>query len=400
MQSGRNQVSKLKVLIAHNAYQHRGGEDSVVEAEIAMLRSYGHEVVTYFRSNDDIYTIPAVSLLIQSLWSSRVAHEVGELISTFRPDVIHVHNTLPLISPSIYWAAARAGVPVVQTLHNFRLTCLGALYLRESKVCEDCVGHLPWRGVVHKCYRGSVAASSVLAFMLTLHRGMGTYRNKVSRYIALNVFCRNKFIEGGLPAKLIAVKPNFVDVPVQQNMQRQGFLFVGRLSSEKGLESLAMAVALLPNAQVRVAGSGPQAALLDMAPGVTKLGRLSSKDVHLEMRASVAVVVPSIWYETFGMVVIEAFANGTPAIVSRIGALAEIVTEGKTGLLFEPGNAVDLASKMKWALNNPERMKEMGANARKFYEEKFTADRNYQQLITIYREVIEEAKTGSRHAAD
>jgi glycosyltransferase involved in cell wall biosynthesis len=392
-------VNKLKILFAHNAYQHRGGEDSVVEAEIALLRLHGHEVVTYFRSNDDIVTMHAASVVIQSLWSSRSTKELGELIRTFRPDVIHVHNTLPLISPSIYWAAARAGVPVVQTLHNFRLMCLNAFYLREGKVCEDCVGCLPWRGVMRKCYRGSGVASFVLALMLTLHRGLGTYRDKVTRYIALNDFCRNKFIEGGLPAELIAVKPNFVDVPVLQNMSRQGFLFVGRLSSEKGLESLAKAAALLQGAQLRVVGSGPQAALLDGVKGVTILGRMTSDAVLYEMSNSVAVVVPSIWYETFGMVVIEAFASGTPVIVSRIGVLAEIVTDGETGLLFEPGDAVDMASKMQWALNNPERMREMGLNARKLYEEKFSADQNYQRLIAIYREVIEEMKSGLTHDA-
>lgn len=383
--------SKLKILFAHNAYQHRGGEDSVVDSEIALLRSHGHAVETYFRSNDDIATMSAASVAIQTLWSSRTAKELSRLIESFRPDVIHVHNTLPLISPAIYWAANRAGVPVIQTLHNFRLMCLSALYLREGRVCEDCSGHLPWRGVVRKCYRDSGAASAVLAGMLALHRGLGTYRNKVSRYIALNDFCRNKFIEGGLPAELIAVKPNFVDAPRPLDIPRNGILFVGRLSLEKGIESLAKAASLLSDAQLRVAGDGPQSAMLDGVKGITKLGRLSSDAVLSEMQKSVALVVPSVWYETFGMVVIEAYASGTPVIVSRIGALAEIVVEGETGLLFEAGNAQDLADKCAWALAHPLQMAEMGRKARAKYEAEFTAKQNYAQLIEIYHEVIRDA---------
>lgn len=381
---------KLHLLVVHNAYQHRGGEDSVVESEIALLRSHGHEVETYSRSNDDIATMPATSVAIQTLWSSRSAGELSRLIESFRPDVIHVHNTLPLISPSIYWAAARAGVPVVQTLHNFRLMCLSALYLREGKVCEDCAGHLPWRGVVRKCYRGSGAASAVLAGMLTLHRGLGTYRNKVSRYIALNDFCRNKFIEGGLPAELIVVKPNFVDAPAPLDIPRDGLLFVGRLSVEKGIESLAKAASLLPNAKLRVAGDGPQAAMLDGVQGVKKLGSLPADAVRQEMNSALALVIPSIWYENFPRTIVEAFAAGLPVIVSRIGALAEIVTDGETGLLFEAGIAQDMADKFAWALAHPEQMAEMGRKARAKYEAEFTAERNYAQLIGIYESAIRE----------
>lgn len=380
----------MRVVLIHNAYQHCGGEDSVVRAEIALLRSHGHEVATYFRSNDDVANISSVAVAAQTLWSTRTTHELSALTRTFNPDLIHVHNTLPLISPSIYWTAARAGVPVVQTLHNFRLMCLGALYLREGKVCEDCVGHLPWRGVVRKCYRGSGAASAVLAGMLTLHRGLGTYQNKVSRYIALNDFCRNKFIEGGLPADRIAVKPNFVDAPVTEDVTRRGLLFVGRLSVEKGVGTLASAVLLLLDAQLRVAGDGPQSSLLDGVKGVTRLGALSGGAVMHEMNGAIALVISSIWYENFPRTIVEAFAAGLPVIASRIGALAELVSEGETGLLFEPGSAQDLADKMAWALAHPAQMGEMGRKARAKYEAEFTSERNYAQLMVIYGDAMRE----------
>ena len=380
----------MHILFIHNTYQHRGGEDSVVEAEIALLRSHGHAVETYFRSNDDVGSMSSLALARHTLWSPRTTHDLVELIHRFQPDVIHAHNTFPLISPSLYWAAARAGVPVVQTLHNFRLMCLNAFFLREGRVCEDCLGHLPWRGVVHKCYRGSGAASAVLAGMLTLHRGLGTYRNKVARYIALNDFCRNKFIEGGLPAARIAVKPNFVDLPAPEALARQGLLFVGRLAVEKGVVTLAQAAALLPNARLRVAGDGPEAAVLDGVGGVTRLGSQPGEVVRQEMNRAVALVIPSIWYENFPRTIVEAFACGLPVIASRIGALTELVYDGETGLLFEPGNPRDLADRMTWALAHPERMAEMGCKARTQYTMKFSAEINYRRLMEIYTAVLVE----------
>ncbi|MHB0985165.1 MAG: glycosyltransferase family 4 protein [Sulfuricella sp.] len=385
----------MRILFVHNAYQHRGGEDSVVEAEIALLRSHGHIVETYFRSNDDVNSMPLPALVRQTLWSSRTTHDLAARIDNFRPDIIHVHNTFPLISPSLYWAADRAGVPVVQTLHNFRLMCLNAMFLRQGRVCEDCLGHLPWRGVARKCYRGSGASSAVLAGMLILHRGLGTYRNKVARYIALNDFCRRKFIEGGLPAESIAVKPNFVDwvevLPLPEGEgERQGLLFVGRLSVEKGVSTLARAAALLPDACLRVAGEGPETALLDGAGRVTLLGSQPGEAVRREMNSAVALAIPSIWYENFPRTIVEAFACGLPVIASRIGALADLVRDGETGLLFEPGNPRDLADKMTWALAHPERMAEMGRKARAQYEAEFSSEVNYRQLMEIYTSVLAE----------
>lgn len=377
-----------RVLIVHNAYQKRGGEDAVVESEIALLRAHGHAVETYFRSNDDVAGISSLALARQTLWSDRTPHELAEVISRFQPDVIHAHNTFPLISPSLYWTADRAGVPVVQTLHNFRLMCLNALFLREGKVCEDCMGHLPWRGVARACYRGSHAASAALAGMLTLHRGLGTYRHKVARYIALNEFCRSKFIEGGLPAERVVVKPNFVDFAAPDPVPRAGLLFVGRLSVEKGVATLSEAMKLLPDAQLRVAGDGPEAGLLDGGAGVSKLGSLPGEAVRQEMGRALALVVPSIWYENFPRTIVEAFACGLPVIASRIGALADIVHDGETGLLFDPGNARDLGDKLAWALAHPEQMALMGRNARAQYEAEFSAEVNYRRLMEIYGGVL------------
>ncbi len=381
----------MRILFVHNAYQHRGGEDSVVEAEIALLRAHGHAVETYFRSNDDVTGMSSLALARHTLWSPRTPHDLAEQIRRFQPDVIHVHNTFPLISPSLYWAAERAGVPVVQTLHNFRLMCLNGLFLRDGKVCEDCMGHLPWRGVARACYRGSHAASAALAGMLTLHRGLGTYRNKIARYIALNEFCRRKFIEGDLPAERVVVKPNFVDFDLPEPVARAGLLFVGRLSVEKGVGTLAQAMTLLPDEKLRVAGDGPEAGLL---AGMTRLGNQPGEAVRQEMSRAVALVVPSICYENFPRTIAEAFACGLPVIASRIGALADIVRDGETGLLFEPGDPRDLADKMAWALAHPEQMAAMGRNARAQYEAEFSAEVNYRRLMEIYAGVLAERREG------
>jgi glycosyltransferase involved in cell wall biosynthesis len=378
----------MKVIFAHNAYLHRGGEDAVVEAEVALLRSHGHAVLLYRRDNLEISGLGRAQLAADTLWSRRTVEEVGELLRVAQPDVVHVHNTFPLISPSLYWAAADAGVPVVQTLHNFRMMCPQGMLLRDGRVCEDCVGRLPLPAIRHACYQAQRPQTAVAAGMLVLHRALGTWQHKVQRYIALNDFCRNKFIQGGLPADQIVVKPNFVDLPPPVEGPRSGLLFVGRLSPEKGVAPLAAAARQLAPGTVRMAGSGLEMNQIANIPAVSALGELARPQVDVELRRATALVFPSIWFEPFGLVVIEAFANGTPVIASRIGGIPELVEDGVTGLLVEPGNAAEWAVKMQWALDHPERMAQMGRAARAAYEGRYTAAINYGQLMTIYRDTI------------
>lgn len=383
----------VRVLVCHNRYQLRGGEDAVCDSEVALLREHGHEVRLFERSNAGLENSSKLAAAAETLWSSDSAAAFRAVLAEFRPDVIHVHNTLAKISPAIYWEASRAGIAVVQTLHNFRLMCPQAMFLREGKVCEDCLGKIPWRGAARGCYRGSRAQTTVLAAMVTTHRALGTWRNKITRYIALNEFCRNKFIEGGLPADRIVIKPNFVDFQAPPEGVRSGFLFVGRLSTEKGIETLLEAARQTPDVQIKVAGSGPEAHRLEEAgPGVQALGALDGEAVRTQMASSAALVLPSIWYENFPRTLVEALACGLPIIASRIGALADLVEDGVTGLLFEPGNATDLAAKIGWARDNPDALRAMGRRARESYEEKFTAARNYAQLLSIYEDAILQAR--------
>lgn len=381
-------MNRLRVLVVHNRYQLAGGEDAVVEAEIGLLRDNGHEVETYLRDNHELRDIGALDAFTQALWSRRTWREVSQLVDGFRPDVIHAHNTFALVSASLYWAAARAAVPVVQTLHNFRLLCVQAMFLREGRVCEDCLGRVPWPGVVRKCYRNSGLQSAALATMLGMHRTLGTYRQKVARYIALTDFCRAKFIEGGLPASRIAVKPNFVGVARAAETSRRGGLFVGRLAPEKGVDVLIEALRALPNVTLDVIGDGPELPKVTAHPQLDALGWLAPDGVQERMRRAAYLVMPSIWYENFPRTLVEAYANGLPVIASRLGAMEELVDHGRSGLLFEPGDASDLARHLAWAEAFPTKMRAMGERAREIYEKRFTPEKNYAQLMAIYRDVL------------
>lgn len=378
-----------RVLLLHNRYQHRGGEDSVVDSEVELLRERGHDVELLTWDNDEIKTLSPVRAAVRTIWSSDSTHRVTEAIQRQRPDIVHVHNSFPLASPAVYWAADKAGVPVIKTLHNFRLMCPQAMLLRDGKVCEDCLGKVPWRAVRHRCYRGSTAASAACASMLVAHRAMGTWRHRITRYIALNEFCRAKFIEGGLPAERIVLKPNFVaSQPPRADADRDGLLFVGRISAEKGIDTLARAARLMPEARIRVIGSGPADALLQGIPNIELLGPKSGAEVMAWMARSVALLLPSVWYENFPRTLVESYAQGLPVIASRIGALGELVEHGRTGLLFEVGNPQDLAHQAQIALADLPAMRRMGEAARQTYEAHYTPEANYEILTRIYDEAI------------
>jgi len=378
-------MTPLRIVVAHNRYRERGGEDAVVDAEIALLRSYGHCVIEYRRDNAELDPRKRVGLLFQTLWSQSTARELSDVICNEGPDLIHVHNTFPLLSPSIYWASSRARVPVVQTLHNFRLLCAQATFLRKGELCEDCLGRTPWRGVLRKCYRNSTSQSTALVAMLSVHRTLGTYRRKVTRYIALSEFSRAKFIEGGLPAQQISVKPNFVAAERSDADERTGGVFVGRLSIEKGLHVLVAALRMLPHTVCDVIGAGAQLASLQNNAQIRLLGEQSAQAVLERMRTASYLVMPSICYEQFPRTLVEAFACGLPVIASRLGPLAELVTDGHTGLLFTPGSSSDLAEKLRFAETHPDTMRQMGRNARHEYEAKYTPQRNHEQLMEVYR---------------
>jgi glycosyltransferase involved in cell wall biosynthesis len=393
-------MTPVRVLVAHNSYQQSGGEDAVVEAETELLRAHGHELATLRRDNDGIPTEGLGQRLRAArdcVWSADSAEAMRACIRHFRPEVVHVHNTLARLSPAIYWAAAASGVPVVQTLHNYRLACPQAMFLRAGRICQDCVGRPPLPAVAHGCYRGSRSQSLAVATMLTTHRLIGTWSRKVRRYIALSRFCRDQFVAAGLPQEKIRIKPNFAGagssapppaVPEPSDRAPGHFLYVGRLSPEKGISVLARALEHDAGLRCDVIGTGPAAPALAGLPNANLAGWQERAAVARHMDEALALVVPSIWFEPFGLVAVEAFARGLPVIAANIGSLPEIVTPGRTGLLVEPGDPQDLARKMRWALEHPSEMRRMGRAARTAHEERFSAQENYRQLVEIYQDAI------------
>src|SRR5262249_9256982 len=311
----------------------------------------------------------------------------------------HFHNTLPLISPAAYYAARAENVRVVQTLHNFRLCCVNALLFRDGKVCERCLGKpIPWHGIVRKCYQGSRAASAAVAAMTSLHRMFGTWRNAVDVYIALSESSRNKLVEGGLPADRIVVKSNFAYPDPGPGMGTGGYaVFVGRLSAEKGVETLLAAWRQLADGPpLKIVGDGPLGPAVQHVaardPKIQWLPGASHESVYELIGQAAFLVLPSQCYENFPRVVIEAFARGTPVIASKLGAMAELVANGCTGLHFKPANPEDLAGKVRHILADPQKLARMRQNARQTFDQNFTASANHKTLMAIYERAMERSR--------
>ena len=396
----------MRLLSVHNAYQIRGGEDESRESEERLLREHGHTVDVYEETNDRIQDLNAAQLALKTVWSQETYTNAKHRLSQSSYDIVHVQNFFPLISPSVHYAAKQAGVPVVQTLRNYRLLCPNALFFREGKVCEDCLGKaIPYPGVIHSCYRENKAASAAVAAMITTHRALKTWTKAVDVFITLTEFSRQKFIEGGFPAEKIIVKPNFVHPDPGVGMGNGDYaLYVGRLSVEKGLDTLIAAWKSLEiKVPLKIVGDGPLATEVEQAardlPQIEWLGRRPLAEVHTLMGEARCLIFPSKWYETFGRVAVEAFAKGTPVIASNIGAIAELVNSDKIGIRFEPGNALDLANKVSQFWASQAFISHMRKAVRSEFEQKFTAEQNYKFLIDIYDTAKARARDSQSTAA-
>ncbi|MGA8489215.1 MAG: glycosyltransferase [Terriglobales bacterium] len=389
----------MKILLVYNNYQDPGGEEVVFGKERHLLEEGGHEVFEYRRHNNEIKnysTLKRLSLIGRTVWASDSYRDFTALLQEKKPDVVHVHNTFPLISPSIFWACRSEGVPIVHTLHNYRLLCPGANFFRSGKPCEDCSHGHYWQGVLHGCYRHSRIETAPVALMLAVHHAGKTWTRMVDRYIALSEFSRSRFVNAGFPADRIVIKPNFVDPdPGKRTGDGSYALFIGRVSQEKGAETLLRAWRQVPQTYpLRIIGDGPSRAELESqvaAEGrsnIRFMGRLPHDQVIKAIKDARFVIFPSELYETFGLGIVEAFACGVPVLASRLGSMQEIVEHGRSGLLFQPGDANDLARVVGEAWEHPEYMRRLGEHARKEYETKYTAAENHRQLVEIYQQVI------------
>ena len=387
---------KPRILALHNYYQLAGGEDSVFATETQLLEENGHQVVRLTVHNDDLEGRSRLSMGAEAIWSSRQYEAVSEVLRAQRPDIVHCHNTFPQLSPAVYYAAKRYGVPVVQTLHNFRLTCVNGNLFRDGKPCTRCVGKLaPWEGIRRACYRDNHAASLTVAAMVAVHKVAGTYRNMVDRYIATTEFARAQFVRAGLPADRVVVKPNLAhdrSCPTTRAQKREGFLYVGRLAEEKGILFLIEAARRMKSgAPITVVGDGPlreavQAAAAEL-PRLRYEGPLPPVEVHARMLRARAVVIPSLCFENFPVVAAEAFSSGCPVVASAHGGLTSIVSEGQTGRLVTPGDAAALAATLDALHAAPEASTEMGRAARARYERELSPAANYEQLMRVYAAV-------------
>lgn len=391
------QINSIKrILLVHNYYQQPGGEDQIFSAESSMLEKHGDRVFRYTVHNDRIKGMNSLTLARSTLWNKTTARELRELIRKVRPDVVHFHNSFPIISPAAYYAVKAEGIPLVQTLHNYRLLCPNALFFRDGHVCEDCMGKfVPWPGILHACYRGSKAATGVTAGMLSAHRVLRTYSRMVDIYVALTDFARQKFIQGGLPAKKIAVKPNFVDPDPGIGDGQGGYaLFVGRLSLEKGVNTLLAAWGKIGSKiPLKIVGDGPLATRVAEAsrriPGIEWLGHKPRQSVLDLMKGAAALIFPSILYEGFPVTIVEAYSVGLPVIASNLGGMSSIIEHNHTGLHFRHGNSEDLAVKVDWAFSHRAELECMRREARQIFDQKYTADQNYEKLIEIYELAME-----------
>lgn len=387
----------MKIVLVHNRYREPGGEDIVFESEKGLLERAGHQVVSYVRSNDELQEasmLGRVGIAGRMVWSSETRSDFDAILAEVRPDIVHIHNTFMVISPSIYSACSERKIPVIQTLHNFRLLCPAGNFFRDGNVCHDCVEQTLLQSIRYGCYRNSRAETAGVALMLAFHRVLGTWRKSVTRFIALTQFAKEKFIEAGFPSERIVVKPNFTDSdPSERSGPGEYATYIGRLTQDKGLRVLLNAWSLLPKQYpLHIVGDGPERAALETQArelrlsGVTFQGRLSRAEAIETVKGARFSVVPSIWYEGFPMCVVEAFACGTPVLSSRLGGLEEIVQDHTTGLHFSPGDARDLAAKVGWAMEHRDELVKMGRAARRTYVANYTAEKNYSLLLSIYEQ--------------
>jgi len=384
------------VCLAHSFYRDPGGEDVVFLAERDVLLSHGIAVQEFTQDNREFEHLTRWRQASRLVWNQPIRRGVRHTLRRTKAQLLHCHNIFPAISPSIYAAAADVGIPVVQTLHNFRLLCANPALFRDGKVCELCLPRpFGWPGIVHACYRGSHVASAVLASMTGLHWLRGTWQESVTTYIALTEFSRQKFIEGGLPGNRIVVKPNFVSDPGFVSDVGTYALFVGRLSPEKGLHTLLQAWKELGGKiPLQIAGGGPLSQVMTSLPeSVTWHGRVGREDVRKLMAGARLLVFPSECYENFPLVLIEAFAAGLPVIASDHGAAVSIVAHGETGLRFRPGDWQDLVRRVTELWDNRTRLKDMRLAARREYVQKYAPEVNFRLLVRIYENAVNNTVT-------
>ena len=406
----------MKIALFHNYYKQAGGEDSVFELEIDALRAYGHTVIPYTVHNSDAFRQNSLSQKIRGALnaphnrSSRAA--ISKFLAQHRPEISHVHNWFPILSPSIYAAHHDAGIPVLQTLHNYRLGCAAATYFRNGECCHACHPNNNLPAIRNRCYNNSTAGSFVWKRIVDRNWKQGTFSDQVSHYISPSLAVRRKHIEMGLPAHKITHIPNACPDPQDisavdcqlLNPDQQNVCFVGRLVPEKGAHLLIQAwqqlrAPLRNNCKLTIIGTGPQEELLHQLASndasIQFTGQLSLRQTLSTILPADLLVCPSTWEEPFGLSIIEAMGAGIPIISSNLGGPSEIITDGIDGYLIPPGDILTLSHTLSHCLNAPQELKTRGRAARRKYQQYYTTQRHAEQLTRCFEQVLSSESTVS-----
>lgn len=385
----------MRVLMIHNRYQAAGGEDASTDAQVSLLRDAGYEVVLLSDTNERIEDLGNLRTAARSVWSREAKGRVGDLLADGGFDLMHVQNLFPLFSPSIYYAGRDHDVPVVQSLRNFRALCPEGMLYRDGQVCTDCVGRrLAWPGIVHGCYRDSAAGTAVVAAMSSGHRLVGTWQRRVDRYVTPSSYARDIYLRAGWDPDKIDVIPNFVyPDPGPGDGKRDYAIYAGRLFPAKGLDTLIAAWETGGiDVPLKIVGEGPLKHFVKEAaarnPHIEFLGQVTPAEVSELVGDAMFSVVPTRGIETFGRVAAESMARGTPPIAADHGGLAEVVVDGKTGLLFPPGDVAALVAAIDSMISDPARLLSMRKAAREDFLDRFSGDAVLSEWVDLYDRVV------------
>jgi glycosyltransferase involved in cell wall biosynthesis len=392
----------MRILLVHNRYRSGApsGENRVVDQEGEALEALGHEVIRFGRSSDEIAEWPVVkkaSLPIRAIWSRETRRDLTTVLREHRPEVVHVHNTFPLLSAAVLYACRDERVPVVATLHNYRLACANGLFFRSGAVCHDCVHGLPVRAVLHGCYRESPAATAPLALSLSLHRQ--AWRSLVSAYVFVSASQRDLLAGADLAPGRVFVRYNLIPRRSRtRTVRTPTVVYAGRLDEAKGVRLLMAGWDDYcrkygkPGLNLVIAGGGPLDDEVEVwasaRPSVDMTGPLSSDQCAGLISRARAVLLPSACEETFSLVAVEAMAAGVSPVAAGHGSFTELITSGEDGVLFNPGDPAALALAIADVERNPERYEIYGNQARKTYEQRFNPQRSLEDLLEIYRFAI------------
>ncbi len=385
----------MRVIVCHNYFRERGGEDRVFEDELELLRANGVDVVPFIKNNRDFEGFwDTTKIAVRTPWNRRTSKEIEDLVVRTKADVVHFHNWLPQISPAGFYAARRAGAAVVQTLHNYRWACPKGIMFRDGDVCEDCMGKtVPWPAIRHLCYRDSLAGSMFISTTIGLHNVLRTKERAIDAFIAPGTFIRDKLTMAGIPAEDIFVKPLFTKDPGPGSGEGGYVMYLGRLSPEKRIDTLLAAWKRLDGkVPLRISGNGPQRSLVEQAaatdPSITYLGFAPDEALDALLGDARALVFTSGTYEAQPVSILETYAKGTPVIAANMGAMSELVEDGVTGWHFRPGDPDDLARVVAAAFDGATDLTSIRTAVRNKYLENYTPEPNYARLMEVYEIAI------------